>query len=394
MTAVAGGESPTALPATSTVEKPIVAPTAVLLSTSQPIGPTQSTVATVQSVPTVIPDADLPGISLDIAYIENCRISGDLSESGFSGQGTAPAPTPTPAPADSFRPPYLVERELMKFAVQVTPIADALGSYNSAFQEAWVRATAAEKQAAQLHTYGNLLARLCSAVSQLDIPPEVFTHTVGLSESIRARHSWTIVATDELLCCGNGHTAVLDVGYISTSFAINRAISRLAEYFAAQSLSQPEGVLRVVTNDRLGFSMEIPLYAVVVRNEIDSLVALDSAQEILDPASFGPVGWNLGSSVRVRRIRNGSDLSVSQAVVEYEAILARFGPFTKTSILDIPDLDELQFTYSLDGESWSGLTIIFVLDGHTYFVEMMCDDSEQDVCEGLRSSIESIRLMR
>ena len=346
------------------------------------------------TAPTSEPRADLPDLPLDAVHIEDCRISGDLGKSGFSGQGTAPAPTPIPAPVDGSRPPELIEKELTEFRREIDPVAATLGLYDVAFRHAWPLASTKEKQAAQLHTYGNRLAQLCSAASQLKIPREVFVEVFGLGESVRARYAWITVVLDELVCCDNARAGQLNEGFISTSEAIELAIGKLADFFATHAVSEGAGSERSVTNDRFGLTMTIPGDAVVVRNTIDVLVAFVVPLEILDPASLGPGIWKNGTALRIRRLRNRSELTVAQAAVEHEGILARFGELHQTQELDIPDFDEIQFSYSTLEGTWSGTTTVFVLDGHTYIVELMCGNSEPDLCALARTSVESMRLVR
>lgn len=335
----------------------------------------------------------LAELAIDRVQIVPCRISGDLAKNGFSGQGTAPAPTITPVPTDGSRQRDLIEKELSEFRVEVAPVVAALSNFDSAFQNGWPHADTAEKQAAQLHIFGNRLAQLCLAMSQLKIPPEVLGEAVGLGESIRARQAWTGVAVDELLCCGDAHTEFMDVGLVNTVAAIVESISSLSKLLDEYLVSGEVDSARSIDNGRFGLTMAIGNDAVVVRNSVDMLVMFAVDSEILDPGSLGIENWDDGTAIRIRRLRNGSEISVSEAIAEYESLIARFGAPSRDDDRDVPELNGIRISYPPLAGSWTGSVTVFVKDGFTYFVESMCRQSELGLCESVRASAESLRLM-
>lgn len=376
--------TPSPLPLTPTPSDipAVVAPTVA----TQPIS--------TRPISTNTPEIDLPDLALSDTHIEQCRITGDLGKNGVSGQGTAPAPTPTPIRTADSRPAYVVLSELSEFRVEVTPVTDALLGYNAAFQSMWPHADTVEEQAAQLHVFGNRLAQLCSAMSQPSIPPEVFGEVAGLGDSIRARHAWTALALDELICCGDAHTAFLDIGLNSTSLAIERTASMVTEFLDGQLAKSEPDSERSITSDRFGLTMVIGSDAILVRNTVDVLIALVEPSEILNPKSLGPEPWIDGTALRIRRLRNISELSAEQAIIEYAGLLSRFGEVQRTNELDIPEVDEIQLAYPQLSDGWSGSVTVFVAGGNTYLVELMCHQSEPDSCGSAGATVESIRFVQ
>ena len=373
--------TPTRLPAPSSSPSP-TANAIVVVPTLTPVPPTPT--------PVVI----LPELALDLAEINQCRISGDLAKSGFSGQGTAPAPTVTPVPKDRSRDVDLVAEELAAFRVEVDPIATALNKFNGAFHDAWSYADTAEKQAAQLHVFGNRLAQLCLAASQLKFPPEAIGETIGLGESIRARHAWIGVAFDELQLNGDARTEFMDIGLALTNSAIVKSTSGLNDLLAQYLTGSKIDSNRTVINERFGLKMTIGPDDVIARNTVDLLVTFNTDFEILEPSSLGPESWREGAAIRIRRLRNGSEMSVSQAIEMYGSLLARIGEVNRDLDRDVPGLNGIQLSYRSLADSWGGSVIVFVRDDFTYFVESLCPRSEPGLCETVEASVNSIQLLK
>jgi len=326
------------------------------------------------------------------ARIEECRISEELSSGGVSGRGTAPAPTPTPIPEVSSRNPDTVAQEMRVFGDEINPVIASLSGYSKAFQYGWQFANKTGKQAAQLNVFGNRLAQLCSAVSQNHVPPEVIGETVGFGESIRISHAWTVLALAELNCCGSAQTSFLDVGFEATSLEISNATlvlnSAVNEYLGSSSGS-PD---RVVESERFDLQLRIAKDAIVVRNSIDIAVVFPEINEILDPISLGPDSWMFGTGIRIRRLRNSSELTIEQAVVEYEGFVHRFGEPVRSFEVDFQMPNEIQFDFPVLENGWNASTIVWVNNGFTYFAEYLCLPGGIDSCEHVQRSIESIRV--
>ncbi|MCH7971818.1 MAG: hypothetical protein IH960_12385 [Chloroflexi bacterium] len=286
----------------------------------------------------------------------------------------------------------VVREEMVEYRREIHPVAVAVSNLDDVFQDAWPRAGTIEMQASQLHVFGNRLAQLCSAASQPTFPPEAIGAAVGLGEAIRAMHAWTLFAVDELVCCGDSHTSFVDAGLTANSAAIERAHSSLDELFDGYQSTGNDDSPRVVANERLGLSMTIAREAILVRNTIDMLVTFVGPSEFLDPASLGSQNWTDGTAIRIRRLRNRSELTVDQAIREYEGFLTRYGDVTRSNALNIPQLDEIQLVYSQLEDFWEGSVMVFVLDEYAYLIESMCLPFAPNICGSLNDSVESIRL--
>lgn len=379
--------TPAAVPSNTTgPEATIADPTSVPPTTTATAGAGSAT-GTVTAV-----DLILPELSLSVASIDECRLSGDLKPGGVSRQGTAPAPTPTPTRVASGDPrdPAIVGDEMRAFGAEFNPIISSLTGFREALQTAWPQAESTDQQAAQLHVFGNRLAQLCSAASETNVPPEIRSEAIGFGESLRISNAWTILALEELNCCGTAQTDFFDVGYDSTSLESVRTsdalVVALRQYMRPVS-GVPE---RVVTLDRFGLDMTVTESAVVVRNSIDVVVVFPEPREILDPAYLGPDPWTFGTAVRIRRLRNSSDLSVDQALVEYAGLINRFGEPQQSGELEVSSFDNTQLSFPGLDYGWTETTVAFVLDGFTYVVETMCHPELLEQCEFAERTVESL----
>jgi hypothetical protein len=184
----------------------------------------------------------------------------------------------------------------------------------------------------------------------------------------------------------------LEIGFVNTSTAIDRAVAGLTALFESNSASGDVELFREVSLDRFPMTLTIPGGSIVVRNTIDVVVALTDTAEVPDPVSLGPESWDSGTALRIRRLRNRSELSVEQAVSKVQGIVARFGDPVESKDLEIPEFDEIQFSISSDDQSWKETTVVFVHDGHSYIVELMCIAGNDELCDLGRSSVESLRL--
>jgi hypothetical protein len=371
----------------------IVKTTATVSPTTPTVIPTLKANTDLTPTSTSVVEFDLPVIDLAAARIDQCRFSGDLAQNGSSGHGTAPAPTPTPVSSMVDRPMAIVLAELAVYRFEVGSTVDSAIDLNESFRRAWSSTDTPEKQAAQLYVFGNRLAQLCSAISQPSIPPEVIGEAVGMAESIRARHAWVSLALEEVMCCGDAHTDFLNVGLNPTSLAIEISTSNLGKFLDDRLAGARSDSAREIISDRFGLSISIPSEALLIRNMVDLLVVIIEPTEILNPEDIGPNSkWTDGTALRIRRIRNRSELSAEQAVVEYEGIFSRFGQAEISTGLDIPNVDDIQLTYPLSEESWVGSVSVFVNDGYTYLAEFMCGEANPESCDALRYTIESIQV--
>jgi len=366
----------------TTNSPPVISPTSTPVDT-----PETEVEKPTQPVPTPTPEIILAELAPGSVSISQCRISGDLELTGFSRTGTAPAPTPSPVSADSGPQEDLVS----ELRAEVDPIIAALIGFNTALHNAWPYADTAEKRAAQLHIFGNRLAQLCSAMSLLTVPNDAFDKVAELAESMRARHTWVMAVVDELTCCSDARTDGLDVDQTSSYLAIVASTTELNDFFDNYLGNRNVDSERSIVNKRFGLTMLLGNHPVVVRNTVDFLVIFAEDSKILGAYSLGPDGWNDGTSIRIRRLRNRTEFSVPEAITQYENLLTRFGDPNPDNYMDVPMLNGIRIPYPPFENSWSGSVTVFVEDGFTYFVESMCRPGEPDLCEFVDASIDSIR---
>jgi len=335
--------------------------------------------------------SDLPQLPIADVNISDCRLSGNLRAFGGSGQGSAPAPTSTPLPIDSSRDDELVRLEITEYRNEMTPVLELLIGFHGKFRETWPDAVTPEQQAAQLHVIGNRLAQLCSAASQVSIPPEISGEGFGLGQAIRATHAWVNLANNELVCCNDAKIDSMDVGFVLTTAEIDWATAVIYEIFRDYEITSEIPGERTLVAEKFGFEMTIDKSAVIMRNSIDLLVIYPKEFEVLEPASLGPKAWNSGAGLRVRRLRNTSELSVEQAVDEYESLIALLGDPVRIVGMDITDYDEIRLSIPNLEDDWIAEILVFVSDGFTYFIESLCRAENSTVCEQVERSVESLR---
>ena len=382
----------TILAPTSTASTPYVTPTvSSTVIVTATANPPATPVETASPTPTAMPTVALPDLSLADVNLGICRLSGDLLVGGERRRGTAAAPTPTPKPPDSSRDTELVSQEAGAYRKEINGVLVGLGDYSEAMQFGWAHSSTTERQAAQLHVFGNRLAQMCAAASMVPVPPEVLGEAIRLGESLRISHAWTVLAVDELNCCGTAKTEFMDVGYTSTSIELVSATIALDLALAKYAGSSESYPARILESERFGLQMDIDETAVLLRNSVDLAVGFPNGQKFLDPASLGPGIWTIGSGFRIRRIRNGVELTVEEAIFEYEGLIGRFGEPSPTGNNVLSMLDAVQFAASALEHGWIASITVFVRDGFTYLIESMCHPDFEEQCERVTRSIDSIR---
>ena len=380
-------------PATTSTIAPIESATAVH-PTVEISGTHEATVESPTQHPTSESAGQLSGMAVSDVDIAKCRIGGEIAKTitGTSEQGTAPAPTPTPLPADGSRDISLIRSELSNLYPKLDPILISLNRHNVAFKSFWAETGTVDEQAGQLHTFGNLLSQLCSAISLVDVPYEVTGELVGVAEALRVRHAWMNVALEELLCCESAHTEFLDVG--------RRATGKLVESSAENVRAAIDGYLnqpivstdRLVENSRFQMSILTATDAVVVRNGLDILISIPDEADVLDPASLGAGRWLFGSALHIKRLRNNLPVTVEEAAESYAGIINRDGGAVPADSLDVQGVDTISYKLSVLGEDWDESISIFVSNGFTYFIEIKCRNDIADQCESVVRTAKSIKL--
>ena len=375
--------------ATSTMIAPMTTQVGPGQSTSTPTESDQTAVNPTSTPEPALPE--LPVFPADLAAVSSCRLAGDVRQVGSAG--TAVAPTPTPLPAASDKAPSTITGELTDYQLQVQPIISSLSYLNEVFQVSWTRADSPDQQAAQLLVLGNRLSQMCSAMSELYIPHEALSVSIVLADSIRARHSWVSIALDEIQCCGTARTEFMNVGFDSTYEALKDSLAGVSGLIA--DVTDPTGgsPRTVKSEDRLSLTLSVTADGIIVRNGLDLLVIYVEEDELLLPQSLGQTPWRDGYGLKIKRIRNSSDLTVEDSIEEYSFLLALHGEYIKDADTDISGLDAVRIRYIGLESGWSGWVILFVRDGYTYFVELMCEEHNSEVCNSLQDTVSSIRVV-
>lgn len=373
---------------TSTAIPLVQSPKPISTSTVEP-----TTTPTPSVAPTRSSGVKLPAYAIEDVDIGSCRLTGRLSASGEL-KGTAPAPTPTAVAKGDDRGSDVVLVEVSEFSRHLLPIMESVEGHQSAFQSNWYWANDTDMQAAQLLVLGSRVSQLCSALNLISVPPEIFNATFNLADSLRVTHNWALTALDELACCGDAHSPFISTGYDST-FDL---LTHVTDDMRMQLFRIIEGTYiepgRTVTNDTFGISIKIDQDAILIQNSVFLLAGWSNVSDVLDPDSLGPMNWGNGDALNIKRIRNRSDLTVQDAVVQYEGLLMKFGEISGSRERTVSGMDAIELSYATEEESWQASVILVVHEGFIYFIELMCRPEQPESCDAIQTSIDSIAVLQ
>ena len=371
------------------INSPTVEVTPVIPSPVPSATPRATPTIAPQLVPTLTMSEQLPVFATENVEIGSCTLTGSL-DTGGSVKGTAPAPTPTAIPTRDDRNSDAVLTDVIEFSQSTLPIMNSIEEYQSAFQRNWTFANTSDRQAAQLQVLGSRISQLCSSFNIIPIPPEIFTASFNLADSLRATHAWVLVALDKLACCGDAHNTSIAMGYKSTFEHLTHVNNDMRIQLFRIIKDTDISSTRTAVNEIFRTSIQINQDAILIQNSVFLLTGWLDVSDVLDPNSLGPEYWGHGEALSIKRIRNRSDLNVHNAVVQYEVLFDKYGSFSDSREVLISGQSAIELKYNLVEEIWQPSVIVFVFDGFTYFIESFCRPEQIENCEAIQAAINSI----
>ncbi|MBN4064853.1 hypothetical protein JYU04_03865, partial [Dehalococcoides mccartyi] len=125
---------------------------------------------------------------------------------------------------------------------------------------------------------------------------------------------------------------------------------------------------------------------------LNIVLIFEEDNEFLSPTDLGPESWQIGSAVRIQRLRNGSEIELEDVIRTHEGVLYRFGGLSAGSSQGVDQIEGLKYDFLDIDPTWQGSVIVFVKGDHTYFIESMCMRNMTTVCNSIDSIVDSIHL--
>lgn len=363
--------SPTALPSPSPTPAPTASPTAV----SAPTTP----VATATSAFT----------AGDISY-PACNTGGP----GGSGSiGTAVGPTPTPVPNIGSRDPDVASREVATYFAEIEPVIAYLVDSSNEFNLKWLSRQSTDEQVLLLQLLGSRTALACDAVAFVtEVPPEATTFDNQLRDDAKARHAWVGVAVEQILCCGTAVDSGVEAGNVQT-LAKLRELSVSAENLQLEYDAQTSEK-RSFIDDALGLELSVGEDWLISSEGLSPVLLAPFELNEDGIEGLGPESWALGTSLRIRRLRNPGPLGVVEASARFVGLISRQGDIESVDEIELDGLSALRHQLESASPTWSASVTVFVAGDFTYFIESGCPVSVSGACSSADGIVSSLKLTR
>jgi len=259
-------------------------------------------------------------------------------------------------------------------------ISEHLERWSTELNSDWNHATSDEEQAALVSPMARRLALLCPAM--LNISPlfgfEAEHNQLG--EALRVRHTWAVLAADELKCCGK---------ITSTLFATGRASTHLDVLAAARSIDSmlTDEISMPLVIDIEVFDIEVPWQDGWITSSISGsqlLIAPINEQES-GLEGLGSGNWRLGSALRIRRFRNSTQITVLEAMDRFGGLVKGLGEPGESQQIRFAGNDALITPIEDLPGGWQFELALVVAGGFSYVFDYGCPSDHSDICSNIKS---------
>lgn len=365
-------------------------PVTVSASAVSPTAPPAAATATPSPASNPTATATFTAVNQDLTVsVRICQPS--PLGSGADTVGTAPLPTPRPA-STSARPPELVKSEISAFYAAAAPVA-ALG-------DDWIRwadsrlaaATATGDVAAALRTHAVRLWELCSAAALLPDVPEATPAAQSFRAALLERNAWLGAAAEQLRCCGFAAVMGLGQRQQASTGAMESARKGLEALAAAYGVAR--GALPVrkeVSSTILGLSLETPAGWVVVDSSGQIIVLSSGDTRQLLPDSLGPRQWDLGSALRIRRLRNPPAMDLNAAETRARTLLGGLGSMRGERAVMFAGMSAVEQVRVDEATDWQVKVVIAVRGEFTYLFESGYPAQDSGVAAEFDQALASVK---
>lgn len=335
----------------------------------------------------IVPPTSTVQTSLEVS-VPNCDVGGRSSSGSL---GTAPGPTPTPLPDTGSRGNETIRQELGVYFASALPIVEHMTSWSDEFNSDWASDLSEFEQAKKLQVFGSRASFACDAVAHIDaVPPEATGFDSQLREAIRVRHAWVTLAIAELNCCENAITEETDIGNYNTSSLVAEIPDAVSDIVQQYSVPRPDtGNIFI---ESIGVELEPSDGWFLSGSSLSPVLIAPFELNGQDISGLGPERWQLGTAIRIRRLRNPEPLDVSESSSRFEAIITRQGRVDSSSEITLAGISAVQHVLQPVHESWEATVTVLVDGDFTYFVEWGCPGDIQGACDSAAAIAGSLAL--
>ena len=202
-----------------------------------------------------------------------------------------------------------------------------------------------------------------------------------------ARYEWASDAVAQLTCCGSAHTRDLDAAEQATRNALARALGDL-----------PTGAetARTWSASDLGVRLSIPPGWVLVRSDFELVLLAPAQFQRVGPAALGAGPRPNGAAVRMWTVSRPGPYSLSDALRDSQAALARYGGLVGTEQIVVDGVEGVLHVAENEEAGWCTWLTVVAADRWGYFFEIACPSevvidcrkSADLVLQGLRLGLE------
>jgi hypothetical protein len=274
----------------------------------------------------------------------------------------------------------------------VGPIVSSARWWVSHIQDEWPGA-AVREQADLVLVESTRLAALCSATSAVEIDHELGDAHLEWVEALTKRQAWASEVANSLSCCGRADTPELEALRGSTADAVSAAAENVQKAAAKYGpLTTADRGYRI-SNERLEVSLLVPPAWTVARNDTQMALIADPSLQVGSADGIGPDESNLGTGVRVRRLRKSEGWTLESAVDQAKSALSNLGSERSRRALTVDGAPATELLLVPPDEKWVTRLVVAGPGGSAYFIEMGCPKTFDDACGSrFRQILEGVQL--
>lgn len=308
---------------------------------------------------------------------------------GPDSVGTAPGVQPTATPSQGERDDETIRAEITAYLQRVSPVIDHTLYWEDWLTLQWQDGSSPEETAAILHIIGTKVAQACNSLALIrSMPPETSDLHAAISEATRDRLSWVNDTTTQLKAGSSpeqitGTSEVVRLLEVASS-ELEHLIATYPDLGAGEySLTDPVLLIEVAMPDGWFASPD----------NLNLALTAPPVSGGTDLASLGPDSWNLGSSVRIRRLRNAGSLTVEQASSLFNGIVTRQGQIASSEDVEVGGYPAIRHELTTM-DAWNASVTIVIAGEFTYFLETGCLPSVSSGCQGAEAIVNSIEFLK
>lgn len=347
-------------------------------------GPATATaLSTASPTPTLTPQTSSTPL---VVTVESCNTS---NGSGSGGLGTAPGPLPTATPSGS-RDNETVRRELGEYFSETLPLIEYMELWNASFNGAWADSLSSREQAERVQVISTRMTLACDAVSVIEeVPPEAAEFDTQMRQAIRDRHAWIMSAADDLNSDNeiSPDTDAENEASLTQLFDLSNSAAVLTGEYGVSP-----GEQRRYVNEAIAIELDLPEGWVASADGLSPVLMAPFEQNLEMLSGLGPDQWQLGTAIRVRRLRNSEPINAQEASERFNSVVERQGPVASTEETSVDGNPALRHTLDPEDGNWQATVTVIVAGDFTYFVETGCPVTVAGACDAVEDVAGSLVL--